>query len=140
MPQPSSTTQQQLKRLGEGGRGDSLNFRLVWQVILRCVPLLEEMQWHVIGIIVGAAVLAILLIYPSFQLVDLFWTRVLTGTAPTPQQTWLFHLHPVDPWTIEARKAALRALVVGGAVIALTWAAGLLLLGYWRLWILQQVN
>jgi ABC-type multidrug transport system fused ATPase/permease subunit len=140
MAQPSSNTQQKLSRLGEGGKSDSLSFRLVWQVILRCVPLLEEVQWHVIGIIVGAAVLAVLLVYPSFQLVDLFWSRVLTGTEPSPQQVWLFRLHDVAPWSIDARKAALRAIVAGGAVIALTWAAGLLLLGYWRLWILQHVN
>ncbi|MFI5308889.1 MAG: ABC transporter ATP-binding protein [Polyangiales bacterium] len=140
MSQPSSTTQQQLKRLGEGGKSDSLSFRLVWQVILRCVPLLEEVQWHVIGIIVGAAALAIVLIYPSFQLVDTFWTRVLTGSAPTPQQVSLFHLHAVAPWTPAARMAALRGLVYAGVVIALIWAAGLLALVYYRMWILQRVN
>src|SRR5438045_7932995 len=77
MSQASSSAQQQLKRLGAGGSEDRLRFRLVLKVMVRCLPLLKEVKWHLVGIILSAATLALSLLRPAFRIYDMFWTRVL---------------------------------------------------------------
>ncbi len=140
MTQSAETAQDQLKRLGAGGTGDRLHFKLVVQVLLRCTSLLRDEAWHLVAIVVAAAVLAIALIYPTFHILGMFWNGVLKGTAPGSADVALFHLHLVDPWNAAARKAALRALVGTTVVIALIGAAGFLSLYYYRMWILQRIN
>jgi ABC-type multidrug transport system fused ATPase/permease subunit len=142
MSQVSSTAQEQLKRLGAGGSGDRLHFRLVLEVMGRCFPLLREVKWHLVGIVAAAASLAVALVPPTFQLIDVFWTRVLKGDKPTEKQVALLKLFGVacDPWTDAARKAGLRALVGGTVGLSLIAAVGFLSLYYYRMWILQRIN
>jgi ABC-type multidrug transport system fused ATPase/permease subunit len=142
MSETASSAQQQLGRLGAGGSGDRLRFRLVLKVMARCLPLLKEVKWHLLGIVLAAATLAISLVYPVMQVLDVFWTRVLKGEEPTTKQVALLRALGVasDPWTHQARKAALSGLVASSVGLALVAALGFLALYYYRVWILQRIN
>ena len=134
--------QRDLSRLGAGGANDQLRFRLVLRVLFRCLPLLKEVKWHVVAIIVGVLGLALISIFPAFQMYDVFWTRILKGEAPTVVQCKLLHLFGAacDPWTDEARKVGVRKLVIAVTMFSLPLGAGFYALGYYRIWILQRVN
>ena len=143
MSQTSSSAQQQLKRLGAGGTEDRLRFRLVLKVMVRCLPLLKVVKWHLVGIILSAATLALSLLRPAFRIYDMFWTRVLKGDAPVdPKQIQWFKAFgiAIDPWNDGARMHGLRALVAISAVLALIAAVGFMALYYYRIWILQRIN
>src|SRR3954468_20667197 len=143
MAQTGSSAQQQLKRLGAGGTEDRLRFRLVLKVMVRCLPLLKVVKWHLVGIILSAATLALLLLRPAFRIYDMFWTRVLKGDAPVDaKQIQWFQAFGVaiDPWNDVARMHGLRALVAISAALALIATLGFLALYYYRIWILQRIN
>jgi ABC-type multidrug transport system fused ATPase/permease subunit len=142
MANPNDTAQIELSRLGAGGSDDRLHFRLVLKLLLRCVSLLKDVKWHLVGIVLAALGLAAAVLPPSFSLFDLFWTRILKGDAPTALQCSLLSAFGTgcDPWTEAARRAALRTqvgVVTGLAVVGGAWFAAIY---YYRTWILQRVN
>jgi ABC-type multidrug transport system fused ATPase/permease subunit len=142
MSNSASTTQQELRRLGEGGGGDRLRFSLVIKVMLRCIPLLGELRRHIIWIVLITLGMALVLIYPGMQLFDIFWTRVLSGETPTAQQCTMFSWFDIacQPWGADARRATLRALIAFTVVFGLVTGTAYYGLGYYRVWILQEVN
>lgn len=139
---PAKGTAQQLSRLGAGGDHDRLRFALVFKVMLRCLPLLREVRGHLFAIVLGTLTLALLLVYPVVQLYDMFWTRVLQGQAPTVHQcaTLAWFDIACDPWTDSARRAGLRALVAATGVVGVVVGVLAVLVLYYRIWILQQIN
>ena len=127
--------QRDLSRLGAGGANDRLTFRLVLRVLFRCLPLLKEVKWHVVAIIASVLGLALLTIFPAFQMYDVFWTRILKGEAPTVIQCKLLHVFGAacDPWTDEARKVGVRKLVMVVTAFSLPLGAAFYALGYYRI-------
>jgi ABC-type multidrug transport system fused ATPase/permease subunit len=142
MANANDTAQIELSRLGAGGSGDRLRFRLVLRLLLRCMPLLKEVKWHLLWLVLAALALAALVLPPTFSIYDLFWTRVLKGETPTGRQCGLLNVFGVvcDPWTEAARREGLRALVAVTVPLVLVGGAGIAALVYYRTWILQQVN
>lgn len=134
-----------LRRLGEGGTGDRLHFRLVVRILLRCLRLLRPVREHVIRIVVGFTALAVVLAPLGFLLFDLFWTRVLQGNPLTTIEARVLFLDPATTVAVDAlsselrREVALRTiwLGTGAGLLAMPLFLGL---WYYQVWILQRVN
>jgi subfamily B ATP-binding cassette protein MsbA len=142
MSTPDPALQRDLSRLGAGGATDRLRFRLVLKVLFRCLPLLKEVKWHIVAIILCVLGLALITIIPAFQMYDVFWTRILRGESPTATQCKLLGLFggACDPWTEEARKVGVRKLVIAVTMVGLPLGVAFYALNYYRIWILQRVN
>ena len=54
-------SQGELRELGGGGRQDTLGFRLVLRVLLRCLPWLRAVRGHLAAIVAAYAVTALVL-------------------------------------------------------------------------------
>ena len=93
---------QALHSLGTGGPEDRLRFRLVLQIFRRCFPLLRGVRWHLAGVILGGAVLAIVLLPPALLLADILWTRVLQGHPLTTFEAAFLRLDPALTVSVDA--------------------------------------
>ncbi len=134
-----------LRRLGEGGAGDHLRFRLVLSVLLRCLPWLRAMRWHLAGLLGAFAGTALLLFPVGLLLFDLTWTRVLNGEPLTALEAALLRIDPaagvqVAHLPAELRHAIAVQVVWFGAAMAAVVAPLFIGLFYWQVWILQRIN
>jgi ABC-type multidrug transport system fused ATPase/permease subunit len=146
--QPDRTAldaRQRLGHLGDGGERDRLDWRLILELLRRCLRLLVPVRGHLIALCAGFAGLAIVFVPPVVLGFDLFWTRVLQGEALTDFQIGLFGLDPAlwgaaDGLAQAERHALARQVVVWGAVvIAVLFPIGAALY-YYQVWILQRIN
>lgn len=134
-----------LRRLGAGGTGDRLHFRLVVGILFRCFRLLGPVKKHVIRIVLGFGALALALAPVGFLLFDLFWTRVLQGNPLTAVEAGLLFLDPAQTVHVPTLDEAVRKVVavrtivlgVGVGLIAMPLFLGL---WYYQIWILQRIN
>jgi len=134
-----------LRRLGGGGAGDRLQFRLVLRILLRCLRLLRPVRAHVIRLVVGFGALAVILAPIVFLLYDLFWTRVLQGNPLTAVEASLLRLDPaatVHVATLDShvRREVARHTVALGLGVGMVSMPLFLGLWYYQVWILQKVN
>ena len=89
---------------------DQLRFRLVLRLFRRCLPLLKTVRWHLVGLILGSAALAIVLLPLFLLLIDIIWTRALQGQPLTEIEATLLRFDPaltvqVDKLSAELRRA-----------------------------------
>src|SRR5262247_897287 len=73
---------------------DRLHFRLVLRLFRRCLPLLKTVRWHLVGLILGSAALAIVLLPLYLLLIDIVWTRFLQGQPLTEIEATLWRIDP----------------------------------------------
>lgn len=145
----AETTEQErrdsLRRLGAGGAGDRLHFRLVVGILLRCLRLLVPVRLHVLRLVAGFAAVALALAPIAFLLFDLFWTRVLQGSPLTAVEAALLRFDPALTVHVASlgpdlrRAVAIRtvALGAGAGLVAMPLFLGL---WYYQVWILQRIN
>jgi len=133
----------QLAELGAGGQRDRLSFDLVAAILFRCLPLLNEAGARHLFILLGLTVFVFTsLVYPGFQLLDLFWTRVLAGEPITTQQIAFLGLDAtaVADWNPEVRKLVLRRVILVSVGVAIYATLAFTALYYYRVWYLQRIN
>jgi ABC-type multidrug transport system fused ATPase/permease subunit len=142
----AADTAGELRRLGSGGRDDRLHFRLVLQILLRCLPLLRGVRRHLLVFAGVAAALTAVLLPLLAMAFDAFWTGVLQGRPLPGIQARLLGLDPalgvdVDALSMAARRAIRDRILVGALLatvgVALPAAAGLY---YYYVWITQRIN
>ncbi len=125
--------------------GDRLSARAVLHVLLRCIRVLGTARWHLVGLCVGFAALALALLAPSLLFLDLFWTRALQGEALPAVQAWLLQLDPavavdVASLSIAVRRSVALRTVIGGVAITAVALPIFFALWYYQIWVLQRVN
>ncbi|MCC6639765.1 MAG: ABC transporter ATP-binding protein [Deltaproteobacteria bacterium] len=138
-------SRESLRRLGGGGTGDRLHFRLVIGILLRCLRLLVPVRGHVVRLVVGFAAVAVCLAPIAFLLFDLFWTRVLQGAPLTAVEAALLRFDPaltvhVAELAPDLRRAVALRTVGLGVGAGLVTMPLFLALWYYQVWILQRVN
>ena len=146
-------------RLGTGGKGDRLSFRLVLHVLWRTLPLLRAVRRHLValaGILAASLVLGVLVMLP---MIDILYTRVLAGEPLTRVEAHLLLLDPesyaapesdtpgapkpvADPDLLTPdQRATVRdrwlGAAFGFAMLGLPLGAALI---YYVMWILQRIN
>jgi ABC-type multidrug transport system fused ATPase/permease subunit len=142
---PLDEGRESLRRLGAGGAGDRLHFRLVIRILLRCLGLLRPVRSHVIRLALGFGSLSVILAPIGFLLFDLFWTRALQGRPLTALEASLLSFDPAVSVQVDALGAEIRravalhtvALGVGVGVVSMPLFLGL---WYYQVWILQKIN
>ncbi len=132
-------------RLGGGGRSDSLGFRLILQLLLRCLPLLGPVKWPLIGLLVAGTLLVAAIAVPGINIVNVFWNGVLEGHALSDFQARMIFLPPGEFAAVGSlggpeRRIVLRHLVWGVTGLTFLVAPLFIALAYLRIWILQRVN
>lgn len=142
---PASAALEGIERLGAGGRDDRLHFRLILDILWRCMGLLRPVRGHVVALCLGFALLALLFLPPVALLFDLFWTRVLQGEGLETIEATILGLDPaawVDVKLLDAdqRRQLARTVVIWGAVMTAVLAPTAIALYYYQIWILQRVN
>jgi ABC-type multidrug transport system fused ATPase/permease subunit len=141
----ASESRDSLRRLGAGGSGDRLHFRLVIRILMRCLRLLRPVRGHILRLVLGFSTLSVLLVPVGFLLFDLFWTRTLQGKPLTTLEASLLAFDPavavhVDALAAEIRRAVALRTVFLGVGVALASMPLFLALWYYQVWILQRVN
>src|SRR5262245_37161494 len=124
---------------------DRLRFRLVLRLFRRCLPLLKTVRWHLAGLILSSAALAIVFLPLTLLFLDLIWTRALQGHPLTAIEARVLSFDPaltvqVDALSTELRREiGARALwiFIGIAMPALFCGFAL---WYYQVWILQRIN
>ncbi len=140
-----TTRYREFARLGRGGREDTLSFRLIVRLLLRCLPLLRPVKWPLVGLVACGALLVALVALPGINIVNIFWNSVLEGAKLSHLQALMIGLSP-DEYAgtgllaDEPRKTVLRHLVWTVAGLTLFFTPLFVGLAYWRVWILQRVN
>jgi ABC-type multidrug transport system fused ATPase/permease subunit len=133
-----------LARLGSGGAGDRLGFRLVVGLLWRCVGLLQPVRQHVVRLVAAVSLVFLAALPLVLIFLDTFWTRVLQGEPLTGVEAAFFRLDPArfaaGPLAPDARHAVLARLVAFGIPIGVVLVAVALGLAYYQIWILQRVN
>jgi len=138
-------SQGELRELGGGGRQDTLGFRLVLRVLLRCLPWLRAVRGHLAAILAAYALSALVLFPVGLLLLDVAWTRILNGEPLTALEARLFSVDPAVGVSVSALSAALRhaialQLVWFGAAMAALVTPLFIGLYYYQVWILQRIN
>ncbi|HEV8718240.1 MAG TPA: ABC transporter ATP-binding protein [Candidatus Binatia bacterium] len=124
---------------------DQLRFRLLLRLFRRCLPLLKPVRWHLVGLILGSAALAVVLLPLFLLLIDIIWTRVLQGQPLTEIEATLLRFDPaltvqVDKLSAELRRAiGARALWLFLVIAVPAFFCGFSL-WYYQVWILQRIN
>lgn len=131
--------------LGAGGQEDRLSFRLVLRIFRRCLPLLKTVRWHLVGLILGSAALAIVFLPLTLLLADIIWTRVLQGQPLTAIEARVLSFDPALTVQVDALSAELRREIGTQALwIFIAIAVPGLFCGfalwYYQVWILQRIN
>src|SRR5215510_7724770 len=124
---------------------DRLRFRLVLRIFRRCLPLLKTVRWHLVGLILGSAALAIVLLPLFLLLVDIIWTRVLQGQPLTAIEAAFLRFDPTLTVQVNTLSADIRREIGARALwwfIAITVPALFcgFSLWYYQVWILQRIN
>jgi len=132
-------------RLGVDGHHDQLRFRLVLRLFRRCLPLLKPVRWHLVGLVLGSTVVAIILLPFALLLADIIWTRVLQGQPLTAIEARFLGFDPALTVQVDALSAELRreigerALWRGAVLVVPALFCGFSL-WYYQVWILQRIN
>src|SRR5712692_8996681 len=132
-------------QLGAGGHEDQLSFSLVLRIFRRCLPLLRTVRWHVVGLILGSAALAIVFLPLTLLFLDIIWTRALQGHPLTAIEAAFLGFDPaltvqVDTLSAELRREiGARALWIWIAIVIPALFCGFAL-WYYQVWILQRIN
>ncbi|HBZ72677.1 MAG TPA: hypothetical protein DEP35_24265 [Deltaproteobacteria bacterium] len=134
-----------LRDLGGGGREDSLRFRLVLRVLLRCLPWLRAVRGHLLAILAAYAATALVLFPIGLVLFDIVWTRVLNGQPLTALEARILSVDPALGVTVPALSPELRhsialEFVWFGAAMAAVATPLFIGLFYYQVWILQRIN
>jgi ABC-type multidrug transport system fused ATPase/permease subunit len=142
---PAQVAEEGLSRLGSGGEGDRLGFRLIVATLWRCVALLRPVRWHVAALALVYAAIALILLPLVLVLFDLFWTRALEGRPLTQEAAASFELDPAIAVHVPVLPPEVRRVVARGAMfLTIVGFGGLIpvMLGayYYKVWILQRVN
>ena len=122
-----------------------MSFRLVLRIFRRCFPLLKTVRWHLVGLILGSAALAIMFLPLTLLLVDIIWTRALQGQPLTAIEAAFLGFDPaltvqVDTLSTELRREiGARVLWIGIAIAVPALFCGFAL-WYYQVWILQRIN
>lgn len=132
--------------LGTGRSDDRLGFRLVVQILLRCLPLLRGLWRHLAALMVGWTTLGLVGILGGLALISIWWNSVLGDTPLSPSQSGLLGFDvTASPGTGAAldagarRSIKFRALVYGIALTPPLAVVGMALY-YYQVWILQHIN
>ena len=142
---PSEGKNKGFGQLGAGGHEDQLSFSLVLRIFRRCLPLLRTVRWHVVGLILGSAALAIVFLPLTLLFLDIIWTRALQGHPLTAIEAAFLGFDPaltvqVDTLSAELRREiGARALWIWIAVVIPALFCGFAL-WYYQVWILQRIN
>ena len=144
MSEPIPTTTS-LAALGQGGRHDRLDFRLVVRLLARCLELLRPVRLHLAGLFGGFALLGLLGLVFGAVLVIAFWNSVLEGSALTGIEAKLLLLEPARYVTAgdldaEARRVVLERIFAASLALLFGVLPAILALYYYQVWILQRVN
>lgn len=136
---------QDYARLGTGGKGDRLGFRLVIVLLWRCIGMLRPVRWHVAALALSYAVLGAVVLLAVIVLYDLFWTRALEGTPLTIATAASLGIDPKISVEVEALSPDVRREISRQAMWLAIFVFGLatpigILLWYYQVWILQRVN
>jgi ABC-type multidrug transport system fused ATPase/permease subunit len=130
-----------LEQLGTGARGDRLGFRLVLQVLLRCLPLLRGVRGSLALLLSGWSLLAIAVAALVIAFIGLWWNSVLGDAAPSAWQAAFLGLAPAPgPLDADGRRAIAEALAWRGALLAPLITAATFGLYYTQIWVLQRIN
>ncbi len=140
-----AAAQSQLRHLGDGGRHDRMDWAVVRDLLRRCLILLRPLRAHVITLIVGFAVVALLFVPPVLLGFDLFWTRVLQGEPLNELEVALFGLDPAvwgsgSELSIELRRQLAREVVKWGVIVSVALVPVVVGLYLYQVWILQRIN
>jgi ABC-type multidrug transport system fused ATPase/permease subunit len=134
-----------LAQLGSGSHADRLSFRLVVQLLWRCVRLLRPVKRHVITLMAGVSIAFLLGLPLGLLFVDTLWTRILEGDPLTWQEAFFFGFERADVVDVESLTPELRRAVrdrwlMWGAPLVVFFAGVALCFGYYQIWILQRIN
>jgi ABC-type multidrug transport system fused ATPase/permease subunit len=132
-------------RLGTGGRGDQLGFRLVVVLLWRCIGMLRPVRWHVAILAMCYALLGAVVLFAVIVLYDLFWTRALEGTPLTIATAASLGIDPKISVDVDVLSAGVRREIARQAMWLVLFVFGLATpigigLWYYQVWILQRVN
>ena len=134
-----------LARMGSGGHGDRLGFKLVVGLLWRCVRLLKPVRKHLVALTIPSLALYVLSFVASGLTFDIFWTRALLGQPLTAEEASILGLDPLVTVHVEKLSEPIRRELIqqlswiGIAMGALYLPVGLGLY-YYFMWILQRVN
>ncbi len=132
-------------RLGTGGQGDRLGFRLVVVLLWRCIGMLRPVRWHVALLAIFYALLGAIVLVAVIILYDLFWTRALEGTPLTLATATSLGIDAKISVDVEVLSADVRREIARQAMWLALFVFGLAIpigiaLWYYQVWILQRVN
>jgi ABC-type multidrug transport system fused ATPase/permease subunit len=138
-------SQGDLRELGGGGRQDTLGFRLVLRVLLRCLPWLRAVRGHLAALLAAYAGTALVLFPIGLLFLDVAWTRILNGEPLTALEARLFSVDPAVGVAVSALSPSLRhtiaiQLVWFGAAMAALVTPLFIGLYYYQVFILQRIN
>jgi ABC-type multidrug transport system fused ATPase/permease subunit len=146
MTSAARDTAADLGRLGSGGRDDRLHFRLVIQILLRCLPLLRGVRRHLLALAGVSTVLIVLLMPLVMMGMDVFWTGVLQGNPIPEIQARILQLDPglvvhVEELSEETRLLTFDHFAVAVVLVILFVALPAVgSLVYYYIWITQRIN
>ncbi len=146
MAGPEKDTVAELRRLGSGGHGDRLSFRLVLQILLRCLPLVKGVRRHLLAL-AGIAAFLLLALMPLVMMgFNVFWSGALQG-EPLPEiQARLLRLDPALAVHVTNLSDAVRLqafdrmLMVAVPAVLLFVLPAVGVLWYYYVWITQRIN
>ena len=95
----------------QDGKRIDMSFRLVLRIFRRCFPLLKTVRWHLVGLILGSAALAVVLLPLFLLLIDIIWTRVLQGQPLTEIEATLLRFDPTLTVQVDKLSAELRGAI-----------------------------
>ncbi|MEE3326329.1 MAG: ABC transporter ATP-binding protein [Myxococcota bacterium] len=142
---PVHENYREFARLGRGGRQDTLSFRLILRLLVRCLPLIRPVRGSLIGLIICSSLALASLAWPAITAVNIFWNGAVAGDPLSPIQATAIGLSPseyaqAEKLSPEARRTVLRHLVVSVTILGVLMAPFAIGLAYWRVWILQRIN
>jgi ABC-type multidrug transport system fused ATPase/permease subunit len=122
-----------------------MGFRLVLQILLRCLPLLRGVWSSLAALLLGWAVAAAIGIALGAVLMIVWWNSVLGDDPLSPWQAALLGLEPLgaaEPERLDAasRSAVAASLSLRVIALALPLAVAVSGLYYFQVWILQRIN
>ncbi len=134
-----------LALMGSGGENDRLRFKLVVNLLWRCVRLLRPVRGHLIALTVPSLILYALSFAVTGLAFDVFWTRALLGQPLTPEEASLLGWDPkltvdVPELSQSVRLELILQLSYIGAAMGVLYLPVGLGLYYYFMWILQRVN
>jgi ABC-type multidrug transport system fused ATPase/permease subunit len=122
-----------------------MGFRLVLQILLRCMPLLRGAWGALAALLLGWALAAVVGIGLGVVLMIVWWNSVLGDAPLSPWQAAILGLEPAsaagpDRLDAASRRAIAASLSLRGIALALPLAIAVSGLYYYQVWILQRIN